>query len=304
MNYRKIIPGLGMLVLCVMHNVHGQSLEPRLYSNAPVGLNFLIAGYGYSTGAALADPTVNLEDGELDLHVPFVAYARSFGLWGRSAKMDAIVPYGFLSGSAQVDGTYRTREVDGFVDPSFRVSMNFIGAPALKLREFMAYKQDFVLGGSFQVVPPLGQYDSSRIVNLGANRWTFKPELGASKAIGPVILELATAAALFTDNTDYNNGHTKSQDPLYSVQGHLVYTFPKGIWASIDGTYYTGGKSEIDGANKQDRQANTRIGATLAFPVNKKHSIKLYASSGVYTRVGSDFDTYGLAWQYRWGGGL
>jgi hypothetical protein len=28
-------------------------------------------------------------------------------------------------------------------------------------------------------------------------------------------------------------------------------------------------------------------------------SIKLYASTGVSTRFGNDFDTVGLAWQYR-----
>lgn len=292
------------LVALLAGTAGAQSLEPRLYSNAPVGMNFLLGGYVYSTGAAIADPTVNLEDGEIELNMPLVAYARSFGLWGKSSKFDVVVPYGFLSGSAKVNGTPVQREVDGFADPSFRVSMNFVGAPALSLPEFMAYKQNFIFGGSLQVVPPLGQYDSSKIVNLGSNRWTIKPELGISKTVGPVILELATAAALFTDNTDFNNGQTKEQDPLYSAQGHLVYTFPKGIWAAFDWTYYFGGQSTVDGIEKQDRQENSRVGATLAFPVNKQHSVKLYASTGVSTRTGSDFDTYGLLWQYRWGGGL
>ena len=304
MNGCRNFLGLSLLAVFIQYEVNGQALEPRLYSNAPTGLNFVIGGYGFSTGAALADPTVNLQDGELEVHTPFMAYARSFGLWGRSAKFDVVIPYSFLSGSAIVDGVYRTREVEGFADPSLRVSMNFIGAPALELNDFMAYKQDFVLGGSFQIIPPLGQYDSSRLVNIGVNRWTFKPEIGASKTIGPAVLEMATAVALFTDNTDYNNGQTKSQEPLYSVQGHLIYTFPKGIWAAIGGTYYAGGRSEINGSERQDRQENTRIGLTLALPVNKKHSLKLYTSSGVYTRVGSDFDTVGVAWQYRWGGGL
>jgi hypothetical protein len=236
--------------------------------------------------------------------MPVVAYARSFGLWGKSSKFDVVVPYGFLSGSAKVNGNLVQREVDGFADPSLRVSMNFMGAPALALPEFMSYKQNFVFGGSLQVVPPLGQYDASRFVNLGSNRWTIKPELGVSKTVGPVILELATAAALFTDNTDYNNRQTKEQAPLYSAQGHLVYTFPKGIWAAFDWTYYVGGQSTVDGNEKQDRQENSRVGVTLAFPVNKYNSVKLYASTGVSTRTGSDFDTYGLLWQYRWGGGL
>ena len=291
------------LILVPSAPVQGQTLEPRLYSNVPVGMNFLLAGYVYSTGAAIADPTVQLENGQIDIQMPFAAFARSFGLWGKSAKFDVVVPYGFLSGSATHRGEFKEREVDGFTDPSFRVSMNFAGAPALTLPEFRDYRQNLVFGGSLQVLAPLGQYDSSRIVNLGTNRWTIKPELGVSKTIGPVVLELSAAAAFFTDNDDFNNGRKKSQEPIYSFQGHVVYTFKKGVWAALDGTYYTGGQSATDGVEGRDAQSNSRFGATLALPVNMRNSIKLYASTGISTRIGSDFDTYGMAWQYRWGGG-
>jgi len=291
--------GLLMTATCT----RGQSLEPRLYSNAPVGLNFVLGGYGFSTGSAITDPSVAVEDGELEVHSPFAAYARSFGLWGKSAKFDVVVPYSFLSGTAKVNGVPAERTVDGFADPSFRVSMNFIGAPALSLVEFKDYQQDFVLGGSLQVLAPFGQYDSSRLVNIGTHRWTIKPELGLSKTFGPVVLELAGAVAFYSDNDDFQ-GQTRTQEPIYSVQGHVVYKFRNGIWLAVSSTYYTGGRSTTDGVDNPDAQSNSRLGATLAIPVNKRNSIKLYASSGVSTRTGSDFDTYGLAWQYRWGGGL
>ena len=281
----------------------GQALEPRLYSNAPVGLNFLLGGYVYSSGSAIMDPSVAIENGEIEVHSPFAAYAYSFGLWGRSAKFDVVVPYSFLSGTATVHGAPASREVDGFADPSFRVSMNFIGAPALSLADFMEYRQNFVLGGSLQVLAPFGQYDSSRLINIGTHRWTIKPELGLSKTFGPVILELAGAVAFYTENDDFQ-GQARKQEPIYSMQGHVVYAFRNGIWFSLDSTYYRGGQSTTDGVKNPDAQSNSRLGATLALPVNKHHSVKLYFSSGVSTRTGSDFDTYGLAWQYRWGGGL
>ena len=142
--------------------VYGQSLEPRLYSNAPVGLNFLISGIGYSTGSAITDPSIQIQDGELQIYSPFAAYAHSFGFLGRSAKFDIVVPYSFLSGTAKANGLPVSRKVDGFADPSFRVSMNFTGAPALSLAEFMGYRQNFILGGSLQVFAPFGQYDSTR----------------------------------------------------------------------------------------------------------------------------------------------
>ena len=118
-----------------------------------------------------------------------------------------------------------------------------------------------------------------------------------------MVLELAGAVAFYSDNDDFR-GQTRTQEPIYSAQGHVVYRFRNGIWAAVGTTYYAGGQSTVDGVENPDAQSNSRLGATLAIPVNKNNSIKLYASSGVSTRTGSDFDTYGLAWQYRWGGGL
>ena len=72
----------------------------------------------------------------------------------------------------------------------------------------------------------------------------------------------------------------------------------------MDATYYAGGRSTINGAQNDDLQQNWRVGATLALPVNKRNSIKLYASDGVSSRTGNSYKLYGIAWQYRWGGGI
>ena len=111
-----------------------------------------------------------------------LAYARSLNVMGKSAKFDMIVPYSDLSGSALVAGQPRERNVEGFNDPRFRFSMNFYGAPALSLDEFAKYQQDLIIGASVQVSAPLGQYDDTRLVNLGNNRWFVKPDIGISKA--------------------------------------------------------------------------------------------------------------------------
>jgi hypothetical protein len=141
-------------------------------------------------------------------------------------------------------------------------------------------------------------------VNIGTNRWAFKPELGISKGLGPLTLELATSVSLYTDNPDFLGGQTRAQDPIYSVQGHVIYSLRSGIWLAVDGTYYTGGRTTVDGVEGNDLQKNWRVGLTVALPINRYNSLKLYATTGVFTRTGSDFDTVGVAWQYRWGGGL
>jgi hypothetical protein len=153
-----------------------------------------------------------------------------------------------------------------------------------------------------QVTPPMGQYDETRLVNLGMNRWTVKTEVGVSKTTKAWTLELAAAATLFTDNTEFYGGKTRQQDPIYSSQGHVIYNFAGGKWASFDVTYFTGGRTTLDGTLKEDLQKNWRLGATYAFPVNPQNSIKLYASTGVYALTGNSFDMLGVAWQYRWSG--
>jgi hypothetical protein len=290
-------------LLATAGTVQAQEIEPRSYSNAPVGVNFLIAGYAHTQGGLSFD-TLPITNAELETDSAILAYARVFDLAGMSAKFDAIVPYTWLSGTANFRGQPVERVVDGFVDPKFRLSVNFYGAPALALPEFRRYQQDLIIGASLQVSVPWGQYDSSRLVNIGTNRWYFKPELGISKAAGPWTLELTAAATYYTDNTDFFGGNTRAQDPLYSAQVHVIYGFQNGVWASLDTTYFTGGRTTLNGRLNNDLQENWRVGGTLALPVDRLNSIKLYASSGASARTGNNYDLFGIAWQHRWGGGL
>jgi hypothetical protein len=283
---------------------NAQDLEPRLYANAPVGLNFIIAGYGYSDGGVAADPSIPLENANITVHSAVLAYAHSFAVWGRSAKFDAIASYSSLSGRADFAGQRQTRDVTGWVDPRLRVSINLIGAPAMSLREIGTYRQDLIVGASLTVFPPLGQYDEERLINLGTNRWSYKPELGMSKALGPWILELVGAAQFYEDNDEFLGDQTREQEPVYSVQGGAVRLFSSGSWLALFATYYQGGRTTVEGVRGRDLKENSRVGLTYTIPVNRNNSVKLYANTGVSTRTGTDFDSLGLAWQYRWGGGL
>jgi hypothetical protein len=284
--------------------LRSQDLEPRAYTNIPRGLNFILTGYSYSAGGVVFDPTIPLENADIQIHGAVFAWARSVKVGPMSGKVDVILPYGWLSGSAEYDGQIVTRVVSGMADPRLRMSVNFIGAPSLPLSGFKDYKQDFVAGASLQVFLPFGQYDPLRLVNLGTNRFTFKPELGVSKTIGALQVELTGGVSFYTVNYDFYNGKTRSQSPIGSLQGHLNYNFKKGIWAALDGTYYWGGHTTVDGVQGDDLQKNTRLGLTVVFPVNIHHSVKINLSTGVSTRTGSDYDVAGLIWQYRWGKGL
>jgi len=280
-----------------------QQLEPRAYSNTPVGMNFLILGYGFTTGDVSLDTSLPVEDAKFTVHSAFLAYARALDVGGRSGKLDLVLPYAWLSGSTKIAGRPVSTEVSGLGDPQVRFSYLFYGAPALTLDAFDDYTPDLIIGGSLAVTAPLGQYDSGRLVNIGTNRWSFKPEIGISKTFGPVTLELEPSATFYTDNESFFGGRRVQRDPLYAVQGHVIYHTRHGLWAALDATYYGGGRSTVDGVPGQSLQ-DVRVGGTLAIPVDRHNSIKISASTGAYARVGGNFTTAAIAWQFRWGGGL
>lgn len=295
---------LGMTALTVMGvEAYAQDLEPRAYANAPTGLNFLIAGYAYSQGTVRTDPSVPLKDAELKLDSVVLAYVRTLDLWRRAGKLDVIIPYTWLSGSARLAGQPRKRDVSGFGDPRLRFSMLLYGAPALSLEDFRGYRPDIIVGTSIEISPPLGQYNSDKLVNVGTNRWSFKPEVGISKAMGPLTLEVASGVRWYTDNNDFLGENTLQMDPVFSVQGHLIYSFETGLWLGLNGLYYAGGRRTIEGA-KGERLENARIGLTTTLPINRYNSIKLYGSTSVHAKTGPVFDMFGVVWQFRWGAGL
>ena len=268
-----------------------------------MGLNFLITGYAYTEGSITTDGASPLQDAHVQTHTAVLAYARSFGIWGKFGKFDVVEGMAWVSGQATYGGQPVSRVVSGQTDLQFRGAINLYGAPALTVKEFPSYHQDLIIGLSLAVTAPVGRYDAGRLLNIGNNRWAFKPELGISKAFGPLTLELAPGVTVFTDNDDFL-GQVREQDPIVSLQGHAIYNFGRGIWASVGGTYYTGGETTVAGVSQPDRQENYRVGATLSLPLGRQESLKLYASDGVWTRTASNFWLVGIAFQYRWGGGL
>jgi hypothetical protein len=288
--------------LCLATPLFGQNLDPRSFVNTPVGINFVSLAYGYSSGNVLFDAAVALENADLTIQGPSGGYARALDLWGLSGKADAAAGWACADGTALFNGAPASRHVCGLTDPTAHISVNFIGAPALTMRQYPAYKQDILIGAGFRVTAPLGQYDPTKLVNIGTNRWSFKPELGISKQAGRLTLEFLGAVTFFTTNADFFGGHTQSQEPLYSGQVNAIYTFRSGIWGGVGGVYYGGGATSTDAGPATTPQENTRVGAVLVFPIGKHNSLKAYWSSGVTTRTGTDFDTFVVSWIHLWGG--
>src|SRR5216117_3241489 len=163
---------LGVVALVGASGARAQDLEPRAYVDTPVGMNFLIASYAYSEGGVSTDPSLPIEGAELQLNNFVLAYSRALNVFGKSGKIDLILPFSQLSGSALLAGQPVERDVTGFGDPLLRFSVNFYGAPALSMKEYRSYKQNVIIGTSFQVTATFSQYDTSKAVNIGTNRWS------------------------------------------------------------------------------------------------------------------------------------
>ncbi len=281
---------LTLLAVSLSASVTAQELEPGAYTVSPVGMNVFNLGYVLNDGDVTFDPSLPIEEGSATIHTTILSYARSVDLAGRSSTLLVALPIinGHLEGLYLGEPAVADRF--GPADIRIRVGVNLYGSPARGMPEFATAGQARLnIGVSVMIVAPTGQYDPQRIVNLGSNRWAFKPEAAIIRNVGPWMFEIYGGAWLFTDNDDYVNGQVRSQKPLASIQFSLRRTFRPGLWVSANINYYTGGRTNVGGVFKQDFQANSRAGTTLAVPLSRRNAVRIAVSKGAYTTIGADF---------------
>jgi len=290
-----------LLLFAILANTAlGQEMEPRAYSPAPVGTQFVVASYGYQSGDVLFDASVPLRDVDIKLNAGSFGYGRTFSLFGRQANVAVLFPY--LWGTAK--GTVFEDQVEvrrsGGGDVRVRFSTLFKGGKAMRPEEFAARKPETLIGASVIVVVPTGQYDPARLVNPGSNRWAFKPELGISKPMKRWTFEVMGGAWLFAANDSFLGTSRREQKPMASIQGGVIYTLRPRMWVSGNATVYAGGGSVLNGTENDDRKKNARIGATFSLPLTPRQSLKVAWAKGVTTRIGGNLNTVVVGWQYAW----
>ena len=285
-----------MMPLCAS----AQELEPGAYWPIPAGLNIATAVNSFNWGDLAFDPSAPIDEASAAINTTAFAFTRAFGLAGRSANAGLVLPV--IGG--HLEGRYLGLPAEtgrfGLGDPRLRFAINLYGAPAMTPRAFASYRQQGIVGVSVTVVPPLGQYDSSKLINLGTHRWSFKPELGVSRAFGRWVVEGMAGIWLFTDNTDFVGGRTREQDPITATQVHLTYKFTRAMWLAADANYFTGGQTTIGGQQNLDLQRNSRVGATFSSSIARGQAIRMSVSRGAYTTIGADFVSIAVGYNYAW----
>lgn len=285
-----------------LKTVIAQELEPRQLTNIPVGMNYALLGYAYAAGNILLDSSLPIEDLNANLHTIIGAYVRSIDFFGMSGKVDVIVPYARGDWEGLLEGQDSSTARSGFGDPRIRLSFNIIGSPALKLNEFRNYNQETVVGVGLQIIAPLGQYDDTKLINLGSNRWTFRPQIGISKTMDNWIVEAYLSGWFFTANSNFYNGNELTQKPLFAGKVHVIYTLKNTMWMSFDIGYGRGGRAYINDEIRDTRISTIRLGLDWSIPFADQHTLRLAVVSGMRLERGPDFDMFTVLYQYRWGG--
>jgi hypothetical protein len=281
-----------------------QDLEPRAFSPAPVGLNIVAVGYTNSRGNVFFDQALVIEDATGTVHSAAGLYVRTFGIAGMSAKAAVAVPFAWGDWEGLVDGVPASTSRRGFADPRVALAVNFFGAPAVTLKEFAAYQEGIIGGASLAASVPLGQYDPEKLINLGSNRWALRARAGLSGRIRRWTVEAMVDGHFYTTNDEYFGGAVVEQAPIVAIQGDVIYTFRSGLWAGVSAGLADGGRITVNGVEKEDVQRNSRLGFFLTMPFTRRHSVALYYTNSVRTRLGTDFDLFNFSYQYRWGGGI
>jgi hypothetical protein len=301
-NWRSFIHRIAAILVLLLLPVFasGQELTPGAYWPLPRGINILTFVNSYNWGDVTFDPSLPVDDVSATINTTAVAYTRTLSIAGRSANARCQLPVvvGHLEGLYL--GVPTTRDRFGRAGPRVSLGVNLYGAPAMAPKAFASYRMHTLVGASVTVAPPLGQYDHTKVINLGTNRWSVKPELGLSHAAGSWVVELMAGVWLFTDNTDFVGGRTRTQEPIVSTQAHLTYRFNPRMWLAGDANFYTGGRTSVAGADKMDLQRNSRVGSTFSWALDRHHSVRASISRGAYTTIGADFTSVAVGYNYAW----
>ena len=300
------VEGLLFSICLAASLCHAQDLAPRAYVITPVHSNAITTTWSFYDGGVNFNGTVPISDATGTYYVSILSLYHSLDFFGRSANITASLPYGVGTFHGEVAGEGRSIYRSGLLDSTFRFSVNLIGGPAMQPKEMARWKQKRLLGVSLKVIAPTGQYSGAKLVNWGANRWGFKPELGYSERWGHWVLDGYAGAWFYTTNSaSYDGPVTKPQTeaPIGSLEGHLSYDMKQRLWVSLDGNFWWGGITSLSGVeNLETKQTGSRVGGTASFPISKHQSMKVSYSNGTYIRFGGNYQSISVAWQYSWAG--
>ena len=282
----------------------GQFTDPRNYENSPVDVNQLELTYAYARSNTSIDPSIVITGATLNLNQGTIAYARYFGVFHRMAWIKPSVLIAGLNGS--ISGTRVAGSTVGTGDSSYEAAMLLKGGPALSVEEFENYKPTTTVGVGLTVTAPTGLYSANKILNLGSDRWSFKPEIGVSYPFGPEqkwALDAYANAYFYTDNTSYRGAEILRQEALPGFEGHISYSFRDNLLASVDARYSFRGDTYLNGIDQNSSQKNFILGGELILSLNERNSLSVIFAKALVHENGPSVTGVSVKYDYVWGRG-
>ena len=276
-------------------------VPPRFYwktlsgANAvPVIVNSMSGNTNPFDPAHIVAPGANI-----DATMTIAGYARTFTLLDRAAMAAVLLPMGRISGEVTTGVLSATQTARGFGDPTFEFDVNLVGPKAQKnLVDAMRYEPGFSLDVIADLAVPIGEYDNTRSLNLGQNRWYGRVGAPIVWQLGPWVpgrrttLELRPAVWLFGTNDDFE-GKSLETDPMFQVDAHLTRDFTEHLWGSLDGAWYTGGQASVDGV-EGEKLDNLGVGLTLGYQINDNLGLTMGYKSTVNDSAPGDLQMDGF----------
>jgi hypothetical protein len=220
------------------------------------------------------DPSHAVMSGaDIDAVLALPGYAYSFSLFDRAVMAALVLPVGQISGQVTLAGNSVRQAAHGFGDPMLEIDVNVLGPRAQKtVPDVMRYEPGFSVDVLGDLAFPIGEYDSSQLLNLGQNRWYGRVGLPVVCQLGPWVpgrrttLELLPAVWFFASNDDYA-GQTLKTGPMFQLDAHLSRDLTERFWAALDFAWYYGGQSSVDGVEGK-KLDNIGVGLTLGYAIN------------------------------------
>ena len=281
-----------------------QFTDPRNYQNTPVGVNIIELTYAYARADASLDPAIVIGGATLNLNQGAITYYRYFGLFGHTAWFSPSLPLAGLNGS--VPSFNLSGSIAGAGDSSYQLALLFKGGPALDVKQFAKYQQTTIIGGSLTVTAPTGLYNPNKILNLGSDRWSVKPEFAFTHPFGPQqswVVDAYANCYFYTDNTTYRGMQVLRQSPLPGLEGHLSYSFNQSVVGSLDTRYSFRGDTFVNDVDQNSSQRNFILGTEAIVSVNDRNTLNFVFEKAIVHQNGPSITGFAVRYQYAWGGG-
>lgn len=299
-NMKYIITGVLIYYFCFTCKLYTQDLNPWVYGNLPVKISAAVINYTYSTGNVLGDPGAPIQDFNLNTNILAVGYLRTFSFFGKLGRAQVIIPFSFMSGSLKFRGKDTSGTRTGFNDVSLRLGINIFGSPPLEIQDYRKFRQEKILGASLVITIPVGQYYTEKLINIGSNRWGFRPEIGASIRVGQFYLETYAGVKFSTKNSEYLENKTLRLSPLFGLQMHINHTFKNFMRVAFSLAYLNGGQTSVNDVNNDDYIRHLRSGLTFGMSFSPFHSVSLQVNTSLFTNISLDYKSINFTYTYTW----